>query len=877
MSHASPVAGLPDPDPDLVLVLRPVGGADQAADAEIVFASEAWRTAFCSGVAVTGRRLLDVQPAFGDGRLAAVAQAARSGKVQRLVLQNPLDADRSAVVQITPMDDTVLVVSREASAEDLLREQLRENDARFRAVLDASPDSIGLFRPVRDAAGRLVDVAPMFVNRTSRMRWFGGLEMADIAGRSMVREWPHAAGQVMELYRPVVEQGAIVSEERHFQLPGGGDLWVDLYVTMTPHGLLHTSRDVTEAHLRAEELRLVQARFEAVVATAREAISITRPVYDGQGNLADLLIEWVNPAWSEVFDAGVAQPVGMSAWALRPELSALRPVHEAVLRDGTSRRVEHRLADGRWLSIDFSRLDDGLMSVSRDVTDERNLEAATRLRLVAAIEHTSESVVVADLDGDILYVNPAFEAVTGYSREEVVGRNPRILKSGRQDVDVYRALWATITSGRTWHGELVNRRKDGILYIEEAAISPVPDERGTPIAYVAVKRDITAQRDLEARLRQAQRLEAVGRLAGGVAHDFNNVIAAIRGYGEMMLDAIPSGSPQRDDLEQVLIAADRGATLTRQLLAFSRRLPLDPRPVDPRATVDTLAPMLRRLVGEHISLTASLSGTQWVLVDPGELEQVVLNLVVNARDAMPDGGAIRIAVADADRVALDSGPMATPVPVVRLSVADDGCGMEPETLARIFEPYFTTKPEGKGTGLGLATVYGIVTASGGAVWATSTPRAGSVFTVDLPAHHPPAAREIAGGTPTAELARAGEVILVVEDEVAVRHVIARALGLAGYVVRQAGNGGEALAVLASMPRLDLLVSDVRMPGIQGPVLARRVLGERPGTRVLLVSGFAVEIEEHGSLPDGVRVLEKPFTSAELLAAVRAVLDAPAPA
>lgn len=868
----APIAA-PIADVDLVQRVRPIwDAAGRIVDAEIVFASAAWRATFARGEDVTGRRLLEVQPNFGDERIAAIARCAETGEVQRLATRHPTQPGRHAVIQLTPMDGDVLAVAREALAEDLLRERLRESDARFRRALDASPDTIAIMRPLLDADGRFHDVEPLFLNRASLERWFDGHTEADLAGKPLFANWPLVGRQLFDIYRSVVEDAATFHQTRHFVRPDGRELWADLYVALTPDGIVHTSRDVTEAYKAAGELKLAQQRFATVVANAREAISISSPVRDPEGMLVDLRIEWVNPAWGQVFGLGDHNPVGLGAYELRPELGALRAVHEAVLADGESRRVEHQLTTGRWLSIDFSRLGtDQLMAVSRDVTEERSQEIATRLRLAAAIEHTSESVVITDTDGNIQYVNPAFEAVTGYSRAEVEGRNPRILTSVHVEPAVHEDLWRTITAGQAWRGELVNRRKTGELFTEEASISPVLGLDGRPTAFVAVKRDVTAQRGMEAHLRQAQRLESVGLLAGGVAHDFNNILAAIRGYGEMVREALAPGSPEQADIDQVLLAADRAAALIRQLLAFSRRQPLSPRPVQPTAVVDALLPMLRRLVGEHIALATAWTGNPTVVVDPGQLEQVVLNLVVNARDAMPMGGTVRLAIDEVDVVRPGTDEV---VHVVRLEVSDTGSGMDASVLAHIFDPYFSTKETSKGTGLGLATVYGIVTASGGWIRVASTPGAGSTFTVELPACE-------AGDHPLPERSglRAGvateaAVILVTEDDPAVRQVVARALRGAGHTVHEAESGTTALALLDALPHLDLLITDVRMPGMQGPELVRHVLEARPGTRVLYMSGFSAELLDAGASAAGlagITVLDKPFTVDTLIAAVRASL------
>jgi two-component system cell cycle sensor histidine kinase/response regulator CckA len=497
-----------------------------------------------------------------------------------------------------------------------------------------------------------------------------------------------------------------------------------------------------------------------------------------------------------------------------------------------------------------------------DLTEQK-AAAAEMAQLAAAIEQTSESVIVTDSRARIGYVNPAFERTTGYARAEVIGHNPSLLQSGAHDHAFYREMWGTLLRGETWRGELINRRKDGGIFTEVVAISPVRDPHGRVTAYVAVKRDVTAERELEARLSQAQRLEAIGQLAGGIAHDFNNLLAVIRGYADLARAAMPAG-PANEDLDQVVLAADRASSLTRQLLLFSRRQAAALAVLDVGVVVDGLAPMLRRLLGEHIELEVApaMPSAGLVRADPSQLEQVVLNLAANARDAMPDGGRLTIRTEANDE---------SDAAWVRLTAADTGVGMDETTSRHVFEPFFTTKAPGRGTGLGLATVYGIVTQSGGRVSVASTPGQGTTFIIDLPRVDAPA-------EPTTDQveARPARVhrpltVLLVEDDSAVRSLTRRMLASLGHTVICAGSGAEALELVeaaSGMP--DLLLTDVRMPGIQGPDLARRLRDRRPDLPVVFTSGFSAELDESMAIP-GARVLDKPFDAAKLDAAVRNAL------
>lgn len=352
----------------------------------------------------------------------------------------------------------------------------------------------------------------------------------------------------------------------------------------------------------------------------------------------------------------------------------------------------------------------GVLGIGRDITKRKDLEAEQG-RLMTAIEQVGEMVVITDPDGYILYVNPAFEQTTGYRREEVIGQNPRILKSGHQGHDFYRNLWETVSCGRTWHGRMINKRKNGTLITEDVTISPVFDESRQIINYVSVKHDITELLHLEAQLRQAQKMESVGRLAGGVAHDYNNMLCVILGSAQIAMSKLSTDDPVQSNLKAIFDAGNRSAAITKQLLAFARKQAISPKTVDLNKAVDGMLIMIRRLIGEHIDLLWRPNKDLWrIKMDPSQIDQILMNLCVNARDAVSDAGKIII---ETENVAFDGNHCAihagfTPGEFVRLSVSDNGCGMDHDVLEQIFEPFFTTKEMGRGTGLGLATIYGIL-------------------------------------------------------------------------------------------------------------------------------------------------------------------------
>ena len=475
----------------------------------------------------------------------------------------------------------------------------------------------------------------------------------------------------------------------------------------------------------------------------------------------------------------------------------------------------------------------------------------------------------------LLYVSPAYERVFGRPRDEIYARPEAWLDAIHPD-DRPAARAAADRFRRGESGEVeyrVVRPDRSVRWVRDAGF-PVRDQAGQVVRVAGVAHDFTAHRELEEQYRQAQKMEAVGRLAGGIAHDFNNLLTAILGFSDVALEALPAGSPAGSAVEEVRKASKRAAGLTRQLLAFSRRQVLQPRAVDLNAVVADLGRMLRRVLGPDVELVTDLAPTLHpVLADPGQLEQALTNLVVNARDAMPRGG--RVAVRTADVGA--GRPGGRPGPYVLLEVTDTGVGMADEVRARIFEPFFTTKPPGHGTGLGLAMVQGFVEQSGGSVEVESAPGRGATFRVYLPRADRPAP---AGGS-HADIRVApagGETVLVVEDEPAVRALTVRVLRGRGYTVLEAGSAAEADRVAVAHPgAIDLLVTDVILPGEGGRPLALRLTAARPGLRVLFMSGYTDdEVVRHGVERDEAHFLQKPFAPAALAAKVREVLDAPAP-
>jgi len=518
----------------------------------------------------------------------------------------------------------------------------------------------------------------------------------------------------------------------------------------------------------------------------------------------------------------------------------------------------------------------GVSIIGRDITERKRAEEAL-IKLRKAVDTSGEVIFMTDREGVITFVNPEFTRLYGYTEQEVVGKTtPRVLKSGSRSPEEYASFWKTILDKRVGKEEWVNKTKDGRLVNIENATNPILDEQGDITGFLAIQRDITERKVLEGQLRQAQKMEAVGRLAGGIAHDFNNLLTIIAGYSDMMLSRLAADDPLRAHVSEIRIAGDRAASLTRQLLAFSRQQVLAPQVLDLNAVVANMDKMLRRLIGEHIDLVTVCEKRLWhVKADPGQLEQVIMNLAVNARDAMPKGGKLTLETAN---VELDGAYARAHVAVkpgryIMLAVSDTGCGMDSETQSHLFEPFFTTKERGKGTGLGLSTVYGIVKQSGGNVWVYSELGRGATFKVYLPQVDEPL-EEPRPVEARAVPARATETVLVVEDEVSVRSLVRGVLESRGYRVLEACHGADALSISDQHGGpIHLLLTDVVMPEMSGRDLASRVMPRRPEIRVLYMSGYTDDaIIHNGVLDAGTAFLQKPFTPDALARKVREVLD-----
>jgi two-component system cell cycle sensor histidine kinase/response regulator CckA len=518
----------------------------------------------------------------------------------------------------------------------------------------------------------------------------------------------------------------------------------------------------------------------------------------------------------------------------------------------------------------------GVRGILIDISERKRVEDQL-LQLSRAVEQSPVSIVITDLTGKIIYVNPQVLRVTGFPLEEIIGQNSRIWQSGETPRSIYKKMWETITAGQEWRGEWRNRRKNGALFWESACVSPIKNAKGVITHFLAVKEDITEHRNLETQLRQLQKMEAVGQLAAGVAHDFNNLLTVIQGHVSLLLSENRLPAEFRDPLEEVSTAGQRAADLTRQLLAFSRKQLLRLKILNLNEVCTNTAKMLKRLLGEHIGLEFDYSSEPpLVRADAGMLEQIIMNLAVNARDAMPKGGRLRISTAlvDVEAAYTKKNPEASIGRFARLSVVDTGCGMDEKVRSRIFEPFFTTKEVGKGTGLGLATVYGIVKQHQGWIEVQSTVGSGTAFNVFFPLLAQSQAAPVL--PPELMIPRGGnEGVMVVEDEPALRLLVRTVLRRSGYHVLEAANGTEALRMWNQhQDQVSLLLTDMVMPeGMTGRDLADQLHRDKPRLKVIFTSGYSVDLAGKEFVPSqGCHFLPKPYQPEVLLKAVRDCLD-----
>jgi len=496
-------------------------------------------------------------------------------------------------------------------------------------------------------------------------------------------------------------------------------------------------------------------------------------------------------------------------------------------------------------------------------------------RLQKAIEQADETIMITDIDGNIQYVNPAFEKITGYKKIEVIGQNPRILQGGKQDKQFYNKMWATLKQGDVWSGHFINKRKDGAIFEEDATISPVFGDSDNIINYVAVKRDVSKEIMLESQLRQSQKLEAVGTLAGGIAHDFNNILTSIIGYTELSISSLPEDSKTSDYLSNVLNSSCRARDLIKQILTFSREIEKNMKPLELSSVVKEVLKLMKASLPSTIKICSNMDKrTGNVVADLTQMHQLIMNLCVNAEHAMREKGGILEINLDSVNVDADLALVQTNLkegPYIKLTVRDTGHGMDKKIAERIFDPFFTTKKVGEGTGMGLTTVHGIVLSHGGEITINSEPGKGTTFKVYLPKAD---TTPIKDNLKTQLIPRGSEKILLVDDEKAVLNPGQKILENLGYNVVAKDNSLVALKAFKADPKkFDIVITDQTMPDMTGDALASELMSVRHDIPVILCTGFSHLITNEKAKTIGIKkLIMKPFSVREIALAVREALD-----
>jgi PAS domain S-box-containing protein len=857
-------------------------------DGRWVFANQAAARLF--GAArrddLVGRPLLEsVEPALRDEVLARIEHSASTGEVNQPIERRLVRLDGSMVdvdVLAIPMTEGVKVgaqvIIRDITARKQLEDALKEREERFRQITENIREA---FYMVKADLSELLYVSPAYEQIVGRscesvyrdLKGFfsaihpddGALVMEDIAS---IRRGVEVEGREFRVVRPDGEVRWVLGRTVPVRNAVG-----EVY-RLAGVALDITERKRAEASLALQNLLLStqqETSLDGILVVDEHAtiVSYNRRFLQLWGIPQTIVASREDGPLLEFVRDQVEDPEAF-----------LARVAYLYAHPGEKSHEELRLRDGRTFdrySAAMIGADDkyyGRVWYFRDVSERRRAEEGLRCseaEFRELVEHAPLGIYRSTRSGRFLTVNPALIKMLGYGWAEEMLR-----------LDIARDVYAEpaererLIRESPRQTEVLWKRRDGARITVRLTSRSIPSLPGEDECYEGLVEDVTEQRNLENQFRQAQRMEAVGRLAGGVAHDFNNVLTAITGYSDLLLEDLGPEDPKRSDVEEIKAAALRAAALTRQLLAFSRKQVLQTRVLDLNEVVQTLDKMLHRLIGEDVKLELALaSALGAVRADPGQLEQVILNLAVNSRDAMPSGGKLTLETAN---VELDDAYVrehtgATSGRFVMLAVSDTGIGMDAETRAHIFEPFFTTKELGKGTGLGLATVYGIVKQSGGYVWVYSEPGRGTTFKIYLPqvdelpdsASLPAPVQPVVGGR---------ETVLLAEDDPSVRAVVSDVLTQKGYRVLRAPDGQAALEMARSHPaEIQLLVTDIVMPGMTGRELAEAVVAERPGVRVLYMSGYTDDaIVRHGVLEEGMPYLQKPFSPRALASKVREVLD-----
>lgn len=780
-----------------------------------------------------------------------------SGEIRQVqILSRMIDFRRREARLVVVWD-----VTERLRAEAAARELTVELDATFESISD------GLY--TLDHAWRFTRVN---IHAERMLR----LEAATLIGRVIWDAFPALLGTELEShYRLAKLERRTTRFEFYFPTYA---VWFDVTVYPARHGLTVYFRDITAQHRRDERLRLLEVAANKL----NDIIMIAEAGPPGPTGPRTL---FVNQALERLTGFRAEEVTSLTPLILhgpRTNAKELARIHAAFAAQQPIRAelLKYR-KDGQelWFELDIVPVvdDRGIVthwvSVERDIT-ERKIAQVQLEQQAALLDQARDAILVRGTDNRILYWNRSAERLYGWTAREAIGRSAADLLY--HDTRAFRAATATVLAQGEWNGQIEQFRKDGTRLVAAGVWSLVRDAEGEPRAILAVNTDITERLELEQKLRQAQRLEAIGQLTGGVAHDFNNLLTVILGNSEMLADSLGHDEELQQMAAMNMAAAERGSALTSRLLAFSRRQALDPKAIDVNRLLAGVHQMLQRTLGQHIEIQITSVPELWqAMIDPPQLENAVLNLCINSRDAMDAGGKLVIETANVhldDAYAEAEGEVA-PGAYVLIAVSDTGSGMTPEVAARAFEPFFTTKEVGQGSGLGLSMVFGFMKQSGGHVKIYSELGHGTVVKMYLPRASVPSVRTLRGAE--GEVLRGGtEKLLVVEDDPLVRDHVAAQLRDLGYRVVVASQAAEAMEALHQQADFDLLFTDVVMPGgMHGPALALEARQLHPKLRVLFTSGYTQNgIVHHGRLDPGVLLLNKPYRRRDLAEKIRQALD-----
>ena len=740
---------------------------------------------------------------------------------------------------------------------------------------------IGIFQ--KDEAGRYVYVNPAFckIKGIEAEKFIGRtpkeVEAGEVTQPAADETASKYAADGEDHHRQIIRTGKSFEVDEEYTLADGKRQFV--HVMKLPVrggggkvvGSQGIMLDITERKLADEQLRQSEERYKGLFERSLDCVFLS----DFEGRFLD-----ANPAALNLLGYEPKDIASLTfASLITPDQFPLALQATEEIRTTGFQKIptEFRLRrkDGRQVLVETQSsliYRDGkpfaIQGIARNITARRQAEESLA-RLATAVEQSVESIVITDTKGIILYANPAFEKTSGYTRAEALGRSTRLLKSGKQDATFYHRLWSVLERGEVWTGHFINRHKSGNYYEEEATISPVRDAAGKIVNYVAVKRDVTREMQLEEQFRQSQKMEAIGQLAGGVAHDFNNILAVIQLQAGLLRTEPDLTEKQVEFAADIEKAAQRAANLTRQLLLFSRKQAMLLRDIDLNETVTSIAKMLQRVLRENIQMQFKLAAHPLLIhADPSMMDQVLMNLTVNARDAMPNGGELHIetSVAEFDEATVEQTPQARVGVFACVAVTDNGCGIAPEILPRIFEPFFTTKEVGRGTGPGLATVFSIVQQHQGWIQVSSELGQGATFRIYLPLLKSPTHKPAEWASQTPARSGSEATILLAEDDALLRASTRIALQRLGYKVLEAADGVAALAVWkARRDEIRLLLTDLVMPGsLNGKNLAEQLLRDQPKLKVIYTSGYSADIATNNfPMVEGVNFLAKPFEVSKL--------------